>query len=131
MTTTPTPVPTAHDGEQHEVPERALWVSGFKSALTITPHPAVKSTNPALTALQTGGAILCIGGLIAMITGLTRTAPRGSAFSSAADNITSAMQFAGTSTLIVTVGGMVLLIGAMCLVGALVVAAVKAAKVTG
>ena len=64
-----------------------------------------------------------------MIVGITRTAPRGNSFlSNAADGITSALQFASTSTLIVLIGAVALLIGAMSLAGALTAVAVKASR---
>jgi hypothetical protein len=99
------------------------WMSS-SPALTpqVSPAPAkvvIRPANPALTALQTIGACLMLGGLITMIVGITRTAPSGNSFlSNAADTITSAVQFASTSTLIVLIGAVAFLIGAMSLVGA-------------
>ena len=124
MTTTPTaPINNSHDHDRvAEVPAEsvgAAWTA--KAALTLTPR--AKSANPALGWLQTGGAILFVGGFIAMITGATRTFP--ATFGS---SVADALDFAGRSTLIVTAGGVALMLGGMCLVGSLIVAAVKASS---
>lgn len=88
--------------------------------------PTTKS-NSALTTLKTLGALLSIGGIITMIVGITRKAPRGR-FTSAAEDIQSLVQFAGTSTLIVLSGAVALLLGGMALVGSLTVAAINSSK---
>lgn len=137
MTIDPTSMAARRDdaGDQ-AVPAVRKEDPGSLSGGTVTPRPSagpattlVPKSNPALVTLQVLGSLLFIGGLIAMIAGITRKAPASNQFlSSAADDITDAMKFAATSNLIVLAGGVALMLGGMALVGALIVAAVKASR---